>query len=1015
MRLTVAERVRNHRKKIKENAEKHAAHKEKDRLRKRESRKKAVDPRKAELERKKCRERVRLHRLKKKLSASHVQDPGDTPVSYAYKTPQALGKAVHKVSPLLPNSPRKRKAVIEKIAKSHGLPLSSEHQKSTGNKCIAKSTVDCVQEFYYRDSISRQAPGRKDYVIMKENGKKLKLQKRHLMWSLKETFGLFQKENPQVKIGFSKFCSLRPKNVLLQAFMPRQVCLCQYHDNVKLLCECLTKEIQSFPSYSAAFVDNFVCDSNKEECMMSKCGSCPAWLDAVKEDAALDEIVQWQQWERVSHQVQSKQGKPKLVKKMEKVTKEGTVEEALHSLQSKMPSFLEHVFVKRKQAEFFEKRTAQMQPDEAVVQVDFAENYTCQHQDEVQAAHWSQQQVTLFTVAIWTKDSDDNTKCSSHVIVSDDLDHDKKSVTVFMDIVVNNFVKKNFPQVKVVDIFSDGPTSQFKNRYMAGFYHTLQRKGLKIKWHFFATSHGKGVVDGLGGTVKRMVWTAVSTRKVANVQDAKSFANVAAQFCKSINIQLCLKKDIDELGSGLVLDKCFQKATAIPGISKVHCIAPAENGQVHCLLYSSQLSVLHEIERSNDAEETCSDSVNEITRSEVSDGSCNNSGDSEDEESSGDGGSDGDVADDEDDTPLCTYATLPADTPMTDEEEIIIQIQQGLPDHIRAILNDHCTEFQIPPFSSLMAGLIISEAIDFKGDPLIDIRDLKELEGKAVEDESKWVTNFIVDAYLQLVKAESAQKGVKVEIFRWEEFEKLVQRQTLKDPLTDKDDLFKQDAVFFPCNDTEGEHWFLGVMFPQEMCIIVLDSLPGQFVKPTVLKRVEMMVSLLLKADRSTDVSQWSFYSNKPGEIPEQNNTYDCGIFSCLYARCVATRSVMIPKTEVLAYRQLMIQELHQKSLCPIPPPTIQPGEYYAVDYVKTYYFGRVMKKSGSFVEFKFLHRNSASTFHWPRRDDVDTVHFSNIFSDPVTVPQFISGPFEIPELPAVEKLFKVIRKHKKV
>ena len=85
-----------------------------------------------------------------------------------------------------------------------------------------------------------------------------------------ETFGLFQKENPQVKIGFSKFCSLRPKNVLLQAFMPRQVCLCQYHDNVKLLCECLTKEIQSFPSYCAAFVDNFVCDSNKEECMMSK-------------------------------------------------------------------------------------------------------------------------------------------------------------------------------------------------------------------------------------------------------------------------------------------------------------------------------------------------------------------------------------------------------------------------------------------------------------------------------------------------------------------------------------------------------------------------------------------------------------------------------------------------------------------------------------------------------------------------------------------------------------------------
>ena len=68
----------------------------------------------------------------------------------------------------------------------------------------------------------------------------------------------------------------------------------------------------------------------------------------------------------------------------------------------------------------------------------------------------------------------------AHVIVSDDLDHDKKSVTIFNETVANNFVKKNFPQVKVVDIFSDGPTSQFKNKYMVGFYHTLQRKGLKI-------------------------------------------------------------------------------------------------------------------------------------------------------------------------------------------------------------------------------------------------------------------------------------------------------------------------------------------------------------------------------------------------------------------------------------------------------------------------------------------------------------------------------------------------------
>ena len=188
----------------------------------------------------------------------------------------------------------------------------------------------------------------------------------------------------------------------------------------------------------------------------------------------------------------------------------------------------------------------------------------------------------------------------------------------------------------------------------------------------------------------------------------------------------------------------------------------------------------------------------------------------------------------------------------------------------------------------------------------------------------------------------------------------------------------------------------------------MLDSLPGKFIKPTVLKQVEKMVSLLVKVDQSIDIDQWSFFSNRPGEIPQQDNTYDCGIFTCLYARCLATRCQMIPKTEVPTYRQLMIQELHQKRLCPIPSPTIQPREYYAVDYIKNYYFGRIIDKNDSFVQFKFLHRVGATTYHWPRRDDMDRV-------GPVTVPHFISGPFEIPEQPAVEKLFRVIRKHTRV
>lgn len=44
--------------------------------------------------------------------------------------------------------------------------------------------------------------------------------------------------------------------------------------------------------------------------------------------------------------------------------------------------------------------------------------------------------------------------------------------------------------------------------------------GVKGEWNFFASSHSKGSVDAVGGTVKRSVWRAVKARQVI-VPDAK--------------------------------------------------------------------------------------------------------------------------------------------------------------------------------------------------------------------------------------------------------------------------------------------------------------------------------------------------------------------------------------------------------------------------------------------------------------------------------------------------------------
>ena len=631
------------------------------------------------------------------------------------------------------------------------------------------------------------------------------------MWTLKETFALFQVEHPDVKIGLSKFSALRPANVLPQSSTPRQVCLCQYHDNIKLLCDSLNKKIPSFPQYSSAFINNLVCDTKDEVCMYSKCSKCPNWIDAIKKDAPLDDDIVWSQWERVSQPVESKKGKIKDVAKMLKVTNEGTVEEALSDLEDKMSFFLEHVFIKRKQHQFFEDRISQLGPEEAVVQVDFAENYTCCYQDEIQAAHWSQEQITLFTAAVWVNDSS-KTTCETHCIISDDHGHDKWSVSVFLDTVINDFVAKKHPQVKRVDVFSDGPASQFKNKYMANFCCKLERHGLKVRWNFFATSHGKGVVDGVGGSVKRAVWTAVSTRKVIRVVSAEEFFDTARKFCKSVNVTLCLKEDISKAGKVLCLEECFKEAKAIAGIKSMHCIEPSPTkGKVLCRLYSSQPVKSNHDNISSDCESFHGDSTDvSIPEDPMSDGSQEADGNqasyvSIPEDPMSDGSqetdrnhavsSDVEITDNVSRSADCTCTF--ADLCMQSTEELANDIHLGLPEEIRKCF-DNSSNVNLHPSSSSLAQLIVNGSIEFGGDTLISLSDLKELDGKGDTDEEKWIPNFVIDSYLHLIKSECSPGQCKAEVLKWEEFEK-VAVEKIKEK-----NLLQQDIILIPCNSGEG-------------------------------------------------------------------------------------------------------------------------------------------------------------------------------------------------------------------
>ena len=83
-------------------------------------------------------------------------------------------------------------------------------------------------------------PGKKDYVSIKINVEKIKKQERLLLVRLKELYIEFKKRNLQLKIGFTKFCELRPKWCKTVASKgSHTVCVCSYHQNVKLLCSAI--------------------------------------------------------------------------------------------------------------------------------------------------------------------------------------------------------------------------------------------------------------------------------------------------------------------------------------------------------------------------------------------------------------------------------------------------------------------------------------------------------------------------------------------------------------------------------------------------------------------------------------------------------------------------------------------------------------------------------------------------------------------------------------------------------
>ena len=154
--------------------------------------------------------------------------------------------------------------------------------------------------------------------------------------------------------------------------------------------------------------------------------------------------------------------------------------------------------------------SSQLPLDHAVAIMDFSENYSLMHQDQIESAYFSQKQITLHPVYLYRHAPDsteENIKIQKEAIVmiSDSLNHNSTAVYSFTCQLLK-YIKNNpgACDVSVLHRFSDNCSTQYK--CIESFTHLQMYEQLfstTVVYHYTEAGHGKSPSDGIRAATKR--------------------------------------------------------------------------------------------------------------------------------------------------------------------------------------------------------------------------------------------------------------------------------------------------------------------------------------------------------------------------------------------------------------------------------------------------------------------------------------------------------------------------------
>lgn len=154
----------------------------------------------------------------------------------------------------------------------------------------------------------------------------------------------------------------------------------------------MNENVPEFPKYGPDLERLILCENPKKDCWLRNCLKCTN----TKLEKTLAGILKrsgknkgnaavWTQWE-----------KDEKTKRFEKKIKPRTLNELLSHFREILSEFLQHSYIKRSQAAIYERDNEEVKKSNgkvAILHIDFAENYCCDAQEEIQAAHFNQASV----------------------------------------------------------------------------------------------------------------------------------------------------------------------------------------------------------------------------------------------------------------------------------------------------------------------------------------------------------------------------------------------------------------------------------------------------------------------------------------------------------------------------------------------------------------------------------------------------------------------------------------------